>query len=245
MEMTLELTQPPYSAKVSKEDIDDGYCTVELQETRRFILEILKQQKECTVEAIVQYLAEKLQRPITTVTVRHHLDRLRAEDLVNAPEIRRRNSPGRPQYIYTLTAKAEDYFPNNYANFTDHLLLQLKQHLPPENVNVILQDMAHSMASEADLIPQAPLVKRVEQVVAHLNAQGYCAFWDHTEGGYLVATTNCPYERVANHHEELCQFDIHLMTALLGGIVPRFMGRLREGDPACQYFIPATAPEPA
>lgn len=212
---------------------------MELQETRRFILEILKEQGECTVEAIVEYLTHKLQRPITTVTVRHHLDRLRAEDLVNTPEIRRRNSPGRPQYTYTLTPKADEYFPSNYANFTNHMLVQLKRHLPSNEFNVILQDMAVSMASEADIVPQLPLPKRVEQVVAYLNQQGYIATMTTTDDGFILSTTNCPYERVAGRHEEMCQFDLRLMTALLGGVVPRFIGRMRDGDPACQYFIPA------
>lgn len=210
---------------------------MELQETRRYILEILRERGECTVDQIVQALTQKLDRSITTVTVRHHLDRLRAEDLVKSPEIRRRNAPGRPQYTYTLTAKAAEYFPNNYAGFADRLLREMKQHLPSAQINVILEDMASHMAGEAAISAHLPLEQRLQQVVSHLNEQGYCAEYESAEGGFLLVTTNCPYDRLSSNHAEVCTFDLQLVSSMLG-IVPRFMGNLREGNHACQYFIP-------
>ena len=211
---------------------------MELQETRRYILEILKQHGECTVDEIVDSLSSKLQRGITTVTVRHHLERLRAENLVNPPQIRRRSTPGRPQYVYSLTEKAFEYFPNNYASFADNLLKQVKHHFPDHTVNVILEDMAGNMATSAAIPADAPLRVRLMRVVDHLNEQGYVASWEHIDGGYLLTTTNCPYERIADNHEEICGFDLQFMTRLLG-VVPRFVGNLRGGHECCQYFIPA------
>lgn len=210
---------------------------MELQETRRYILDILKQHGDCTVDEIVQALSQRLERPITTVTVRHHLERLRAEGLVNAPEIRRRNSPGRPQYVYSLSAKATDYFPNNYAGFAESLLAQIKQQLPQGAVNTILEGMAEDLAYNAGIPRSASLELRLTRTVDYLNEQGYLASYEAAEGGFVLSTTNCPYERVACNHAEVCQFDLRLISSLLG-VVPRFLGSLRGGDEACQYFIP-------
>jgi DeoR family transcriptional regulator, suf operon transcriptional repressor len=211
---------------------------VEIQETRRDILDILKQKHECTVEEIVTALSERLDKRITTVTVRHHLERLRAENLVKAPEIRRRSSPGRPQYVYCLTEKAFEYFPNNYAGFANSLLSQMKSQLGLNGVNVILEDMADTMAAEAGIPHTAALTARLNHTVDYLNEHGYEAAWEETSGGYLLTASNCPYERVVEQHGELCTFDLRLVASLLG-VVPRYVSNLRQGDHACQYFIPA------
>lgn len=209
---------------------------MELQETRRHIVEILKAEDGCTVEEIVAKLSERLLRPITTVTVRHHLERLRAEALVEPPKIRRRNSPGRPQYVYSLSQRAMEYFPNDYAGFAAGLLDHVKRSAPENGVNVLLEGMADSMAADA-MIPDVPLPKRLNYVVAYMNDKGYEASWETGADGYILTACNCPYEAIVGAHEEICEFDARLLASMLG-VVPRLMNLAREGGGACQYLIP-------
>ncbi len=58
-----------------------------MQATRQRILEILKERHTATVEE----LAKELE--LTPVTIRHHLDILRSEGLVQAPQVKRRDTP--------------------------------------------------------------------------------------------------------------------------------------------------------
>jgi len=81
-----------------------------MQQTRRHILEILKERKEATIDEIVEALSNRIGK-ITAVTVRHHLEILRGDGLVAAPTVRRRSAPGRPQYVYALTERAADISP--------------------------------------------------------------------------------------------------------------------------------------
>ncbi len=207
-----------------------------MQQTRQHILEILKSREQATVDEIVAALAERVGE-ITAVTVRHHLEILRAEGLVAAPEIRRRTSPGRPQHAYSLTEKALELFPNNYRNLAEELLLRLKAQLPPQQINVILEGVADQMASS---IPpsDAPLPIRLNQVTRFLTQQGYNARWESAEQGYLLHTSNCPYHHLAAAHEELCGMDMRMIAGLLGGIVPRRVAHMVAGDSACAYWIP-------
>src|SRR4051812_34486121 len=110
-----------------------------MQQTRQLILETLHERGEATVDEIVQAVRERINHDITAVTVRHHLDILRSEELVTAPRVRRRRTPGRPQHVYGLTDKALEHFPNNYQHLTDVLLNQLKASLPASQVNVIIE----------------------------------------------------------------------------------------------------------
>ena len=79
-----------------------------MQETRERIIHILKTRGQATVDELSRELG------LTSVTVRHHLEILRQEELIAPPEPLRRTGPGRPQHVYRLAGQASDLFPKNY-----------------------------------------------------------------------------------------------------------------------------------
>ena len=208
-----------------------------MQQTRRFILDILKAQGEATVDEIVQELKERWGKTITAVTVRHHLTRLQEDELISSPEPRHRTSPGRPQHVYSLTERAAAQFPNNYQQLANSLLQGLQHHLPAEGVNVILEDVALQMATEAN-IPDAPLNERLDMAVDYLNNRGYDAQWEKADSDYVLYTNNCPYHQIAEQNDILCEMDIRLVATLLG-VIPRRHTHIKAGEKSCAYLIPA------
>lgn len=201
-----------------------------VQQTRQMILNYLKAHGQATVDELAQMLE------LTTVTVRHHLDILRGEELVSEPEVKRRSSPGRPQYTFTLTAKASAHFPKQYDALAAHVLAELKVNAP-RAVNVIFEGVANRLAAEAT--PPATgdsMPKRLNRAIAFLNERGYVAHWEKGEAGYIVHTHNCPYAGLPAEHPELCGMD----SALIGQLVGRpaeCAGRLAEGAGSCAYVI--------
>ena len=210
-----------------------------MQETRRYILDILRTRGQATVDDIVAELQTRRGK-ITAVTVRHHLTRLQDEELIISPEQRRRATPGRPQHMYALTDKARAHFPNNYQRLAASLLSEINRQLPPEGVNVIIEGVAACMAEGAD-VPDAPMPERLDFIVGYLNDRGYQATWERSAGGYLLHTLNCPYHQInAGSNFALCDLDMRLISVLLG-VVPRRISRLSAGDEACSYLIPEHA----
>lgn len=207
-----------------------------MQQTRRYILEIVKERRQATVDEIVTELRRRMGK-ITAVTVRHHLSVLQRDDLITAPQLLHRSTPGRPQHVYTLTERAKDVFPNNYQPLATRLLEQIAASLPPAQVNVILEGVADRMASDAR-VPNAPLPNRLDTAVDYLNAHGYNASWEKCDGGYMLHTANCPYHHVAVTTESLCEMDMRLVASLLG-VVPRLVARVSAGASTCSYMIPA------
>ena len=206
-----------------------------MQQTRRHILEILKERREATIDEIVTALSERIGR-ITAVTVRHHLEILRGDGLVAAPSVRRRSAPGRPQYVYTLTERAADHFPNNYQGLASGLLDQLKSQLPAVQVSQILNGVAEAMAEDA-MVPDAPLETRLDHAVAYLDQHGYTASWSENGQGLILSITNCPYEQVTSTSPELCKMDKKLVDSLVGTTTRRISHRI-DGDEGCSYLIP-------
>lgn len=205
-----------------------------MQQTRRHILEILKELGQATVDDIVEEL-KKRQGKITAVTVRHHLAHLQKDALIAPPLLRHRTTPGRPQHTYALTEKAKEQFPTNYQTLVIELLHQIKEHLPPKSINVIFDDVASQMARDAK-IPDGTLEQRLEMAVEYLNKHGYEAYWETCQNGYILRTSNCPYHHISNSDASLCEMDMRLVASMVG-TVPRLLSRVTNGDSACAYLI--------
>lgn len=204
-----------------------------MQKTRQKIIEYLREHGEATVDELSQALGD-----LTAVTVRHHLDVLRSEGLVGLPEIRHRNAPGRPRYVYRLTEKAEALFPKNIRTLATHMLAELKETLPPEQVNVIFLGVADRMASAFGPAPQGESLEQcLNRVVEHLSQQGYEARWEAHPEGYVLHTGSCPYRGVVEEHEDLCLLDLQYISRLLGVSLQR-VENMREGGSACSYLVP-------
>jgi len=202
-----------------------------VQQTRKIILSYLKEHCQATVDELAEVL------DLTSVTVRHHLDVLRSEGLVAEPVIRHRTSRGRPQYTYTLTEKASQYFPKNYDALASKVLAEIKAASTPQVINVIFEGVANRFAAEAPRpAPGEPMTNRLDRAVAFLNARGYVAHWEATSAGYVLYTCNCPYEGSSASHPELCAMDMTVLTSLLG-LPPERTGRLVEGCDACSYYV--------
>lgn len=210
-----------------------------MQQTRRYILDILKERGEATVDDLVAGLRHLRGDAITAVTVRHHLNELLKENLITNSQPRHRTAPGRPQHIYTLTEESKAFFPNNYRPLATNLLEQICLQLPPKEVNVILEGVAGRMAAQAN-IPDMPLKSRLDMAVNYLNEHGYNAHWEEISEGYILRTNNCPYHDIAQSNHNLCEMDMRLIAALIG-LVPRLISRVTAGDASCAYMIPIPA----
>ncbi len=208
-----------------------------MQETRQYILDILREKSQATVDEMVGDLQKRRGTAITAVTVRHHLNELLKEQLITTTNLKHRDSPGRPQHVYILTEAAVEHFPNNYQPLINHLLEHLANSLSNNEINVLFEDIADGMAADA-AIPSLTVIERLNYVEKYLNEHGYNAHWENGEDGFILHTTNCPYHQVAKENRMLCEMDMRLVSSLLG-IVPRLMSRISDGDASCSYFIPS------
>jgi DeoR family suf operon transcriptional repressor len=174
---------------------------------------------------------------LTPVTVRHHLDILRAEGLVEASAIRRRRGPGRPQYVYTLTADASSHFPMDYDGLTNELLDEISSTLGPQAVKTLLDGIAERRLEEApEFGSDLTIEERLERLVEFMVERGHLASLEKNNGGWLLLASNCPYQNVATSHPELCSMDLFLIKQLSGlRVVCR--QRIADGAHSCIYEI--------
>lgn len=202
-----------------------------MQSTRERIIHILKRRGQITVEELRRELG------LTAVTVRHHLDILRRDGLVAPPEVRHRDSPGRPQYVYSLTRHANALFPKKYALLMNLLLDRLEDHASASETREILEEIGRQLAQEINLPAGADLETRLTAIVEFMNQMGYMARWEPADDeGYRLHVSNCPYEKVARNHPQLCIIDQTLLTEVLGASL-KHSSCISQGDLHCTHLI--------
>lgn len=205
-----------------------------MQPVRRRITEILKERGSATVAE----LAERLD--MAQVSVRHHLDILVGEDLVELSGVRRRDGAGRPSQVYILTPHASKLFPRQHEALAGNILIELKAALPSTAVRGMFLRMAEKTAQEAPQpMPNQSVEERLAQITDFLTQKGYNARYEVRNGHYELHTCNCPYAGVADHHPELCLMDQAMIQQLLPSAV-RLQSRVLDGVNHCTYLIDLT-----
>lgn len=205
-----------------------------MQPVRRRIAEILKEHGTATVAQLAAQLG------MAQVSVRHHLDILVGEDLIELTGVLRHNGAGRPSQVYALTPNAAKLFPQRHDALASHILAELKATLPSTEVRGVLRRMAEKTAQEAPReMPDQSIEDRLEQVTGFLTEKGYDARWEKSGENYQLHACNCPYTGVVDNHPELCMMDEIMMQRLFPDAI-RLQSRAISGTTHCTYLIELT-----
>lgn len=200
------------------------------QTTRDIILHTLKTSPQTNIEELAEAA------DVSPVTVRHHVNGLLADGLIEVESVRRK--VGRPYYVYRLSEKGNELFPQKYFSFANRLLDELKERLPAETVNEIFIGLVQSIIEEhRGAFESLPFEKRLDYVIKLLGEEGFLAEWERTEDGYQITEYSCPYISVGQKHEEVCKLDTELMLTVLGTAVKQHTCML-NGDDCCHFTIP-------
>jgi predicted ArsR family transcriptional regulator len=202
----------------------------EAKNTRDRVLQTLLVRERCTINELAEAV------DINPISVRHHIARLEAENLVSSDE--ERHGVGRPRRMYFLTEKGHEHFPTRYVRLTLRLLEQLKETLPPAVIDrlfaQIAQDMASNYRSEAEGLSVEARLNLVKQL---LTSEGFNVEVEKHGDTYLIRESNCPYYHVGQNHPEVCSLDQNLISAVLAVPAQKIQCML-HGDAHCTYRVP-------
>lgn len=193
-------------------------------DSRKRILQHLKRLGEASVADLSAGLG------LTAVTIRHHLEALQKDGLVDRPTSRRKPGPGRPELIYHAAPAADGLMPRNYGELCSCLLQSLGIGQSGDDLERALEKLGTELGNANRPISGLGGVKR------YLERRGYFPSVGRSEGSITVQLANCPYLEVAETMPALCHFDRGLIGALLGAEVE--MGdRIIDHHPVCTFQI--------
>ncbi len=198
---------------------------------RQKILEYLKRHGQATVTELADHLE------LAPVSVRHHLDLLIGDNLVETSRVRRQAGAGRPTRLYALTDQADSLFPNNYQQLARESLHILKRTLSPEQFTEVMTELAHKAADRAPGGLEAlPSAERLQATIQFLNEEGYMAFCECEQDEIFLHTCHCPYKDLVSDHPEICQID-YVLIRRLTGMTPLRVSHMTNGGVRCTYKL--------
>ena len=146
---------------------------------------------------------------------------------------------GRPVTIYVITDKGNNYFPKQYAWFSELILSDLLQEIGPERFKAYMQKLGGRLADKlSGKFDGKSLSERVDElalVMTDLGFQVKVGMGPGTEGQNIQAF-NCVYHDLAQKHHEICEFDLALMSSLLDKEVEQ-LSCMAKGDCSCRFRI--------
>lgn len=183
----------------------------------------------------VNELAESVD--INPISVRHHVNKLEAEGLIQSQE--ERHGVGRPRLVYSLSNKGMEQFPQRYLQLTLRLLEQLKTSLPEKVLGNIFREVAEGIADDLTQhidLEKLGLKERLELLQEVLISEGFMVNLEEDEGNYYIVEASCPYHHVGEDHPEICVVDRELI-AHFSASNPERIECILDGDKQCKYMI--------
>lgn len=146
---------------------------------------------------------------------------------------------GRPVSIYGITDKGINYFPKQYAWFSELILSDLQQEIGPERFKAYMQKLGIKLADKLrGQFEGKELDERINELVLIMSDLGFQvkASADPETNRPTILARNCIYHDLAEKHNEICEFDLALLSSLLGKEVSQ-SSCMAKGDCACRFRI--------
>ncbi len=177
---------------------------------------------------------------VTTTAVREQIAHLLHEGFLQTTRVR--GEIGRPYYVYSLTPKAQELFPKDYATLALLLLEETLAMNGQEGLRVLLNRVSRRMADKfAGQVDGKELSQKLLGLVAALGEAGMEVSMlpvEGTEGDFVLKAHSCPYFDVALSHREVCDMEQEMLSELLGpGVNVKLGGRIVEGQCACEFHV--------
>lgn len=146
---------------------------------------------------------------------------------------------GRPVRKYSLTIAGLNYFPKQYAWFSELILMDLKQSMGSEAFAAYLHKLAETLSQH--LLPQFTDKNTAERVQMLLNIMDDLGFQTKVSENpeslqVAIEASNCIYHDLAQKHEEICEFDRTLISSLLAKNIDQ-VSCMAKGDHICAFKI--------
>ncbi len=198
--------------------------------TRLRILDYFRKHQTASVRELSRLMG------MTGANIRHHLDVLESNDLIEIVG-QRKEGRGRPMQVYGLSRRVLGDGLDKLAGTLFDVWLGGAADAKWE---VGLRGVAERLAGVADI--KAPVMNRLARAVERLNELHYQARWEASAAGPRLILGHCPYAAIVANHPELCRMDAFLLETRLGSSVEQ-TAKLQLSDkglPFCAFLMTGT-----
>ncbi|MFC4873468.1 helix-turn-helix transcriptional regulator [Negadavirga shengliensis] len=193
---------------------------------------ILKKEGDLPLKEIAQMME------VTVEGARFHLLKLAGEGLVKSENVSK--GRGRPQQIWSLTARGHARFPDAHAELTVNMIQMIRETLGEEALESIIK--THEQKGEARyghaLKEEESLAEKVRKLAEIRTKEGYMAEYFEDEQGHLLVENHCPICAAAEACQAFCRSELNIFRSVLGqGVKVKRVEHIIKGARRCAYRI--------
>jgi predicted ArsR family transcriptional regulator len=175
-----------------------------MKSTRERILDYLELKQISTSTELSRLLQ------VTSADIRHHLNLLHKEGLIQIIGEKQHKGPGRPAKLYRLSQKPKQA---NLLILIEALLQVLASGYTPGDRSDPMQQVGEYISGSIN--SGGTLSQRLFHAINRLNELNYQARWEAHQQSPRIILGNCPYNTIVDNHPEICQVDRYLLESLL------------------------------
>jgi DeoR family suf operon transcriptional repressor len=201
-----------------------------LPRTRREVLILLKKRGEASVEELASALG------ITVSAVRQHLTGLEAVGFAAHRSVS--DGPGRPRFLYRLSAGAEALFPKYYSELTNELLSYVQDEDPETLERIFKRRRQRRVEGAVARLRGKSFPEKVAELARILDEDGYLADFEALpDGSFLVTEHNCAILGVARKWGLACSTEIEFLREAIPEANIARVAHMMAGAHVCRYEI--------
>ncbi len=173
---------------------------------------------------------------ISRTATQQHVTSLQSKGFVEKAHTAK--TAGRPVQTYKLTDPGLHLFPKQYAWFSELLLGEMKGELGSRKLETILRKLGEQTAQGLLFRLQGKSPDdQLDEVIQIMAELGYEASVSGSGlKGPVIQACNCVYHDLAQKYNEVCKFDVALISFLLKRPVVH-QDCMAKGDPMCSFEI--------
>lgn len=185
-------------------------------------------------ELCIEELAAELS--ISRTAVQEHFGSLEAAGYIEKHAVTK--TAGRPISLYAITNKGINHFPKHYGWFANLMLDDLLDTISAEESEKYMRHLGEKLATQLQSqFENKTLPQRLEELTAVLNELGFVVEQTINEQNKpCLQACNCILHDLAQKHEQICQFDLALMSKALGEKVEQSRC-MAKGDTVCEFHL--------
>lgn len=170
---------------------------------------------------------------VTRTAVRVRLNRMESAGMVETEQIS--EGRGRPSLVFRLTDVGRESLGEDYRELAVILwevISAVESASVREELLAAVRDRLVARADSREPRDQ----ERLTAAVAGLNAAGFNFDTDTSGSLPILRERNCPFPRLADVDEAICDIERSMLEGVLGAEV-RFRSRCRDGGHCCEFEV--------
>jgi predicted ArsR family transcriptional regulator len=172
---------------------------------------------------------------ISRNAVQQHLSSLEKNKYIQTGDLKK--TAGRPVRTLILTEKGLNFFPKQYAWFSELILEDMKKEQGAEALKTYLQKLGDTLARS--LLPRfdgKTDIEKIDELAGIMEDLGFkvTASKGSSTGHQYLNACNCIYHDLAQKHSEVCELDKTLISTLLNKDI-ELVSCMAKGDHICSF----------